>query len=105
MPSRPARLLCVGNELDHLRTRCAVLSHSGYDAQSATVPEAETLLSTEQFDLIIVSAWLSEPESEPERNRILWAAGSTPSLLLQGFITAEELLAEVERLLSPVNEM
>jgi hypothetical protein len=62
MPTRPTRLLCVGRDLDYLRTRCAVLSQSGYDAQSATVPEAELLLLTEEFDLIIVSAFLDEWE-------------------------------------------
>ena len=30
MPSRPARLLCVGNEQDPLMTRCAVLGGVGY---------------------------------------------------------------------------
>jgi DNA-binding response OmpR family regulator len=57
MPSRPARLLCVGKELDSLQTRCAVLSQSGYDAKSATVAEAEILVRTEQFDLVILSAF------------------------------------------------
>ena len=74
MPSRLARLLCVGRELELLQTRCAVLSYSGYDAIPATMPEAETLLHTGQFDLVVVSAWLSEWE----RGRILGAAGKTP---------------------------
>jgi hypothetical protein len=30
MPARPARLLRVGNELDHLQSRCAVLGANGY---------------------------------------------------------------------------
>jgi DNA-binding response OmpR family regulator len=76
MPSRLARLLCVGRELELLKTRCAVLSQSGYDAIPATLPEAETLLRREQFDLIVVSAWLSEWE----RGRILAAAGKTPRI-------------------------
>jgi hypothetical protein len=58
----PARLLCVGTGVDHLQTRCAVLGSAGYDAKSAALLEAEILLRTEEFDLVIVSAWLSEWE-------------------------------------------
>ena len=65
MPSRPARLLCVGKELDLLQIRCAVLESAGYDAKSATVAEAMKLLRTEEFDLIIISAFLC-PEECPE---------------------------------------
>jgi DNA-binding response OmpR family regulator len=96
MSFRPARLLCIGKEPDLLQTRCAVLSISGYDSQSATLPEAETLLQTEQYDLVIVSALMSKSE----RDRILAATGSTPTLLLTGYTHATDLLAQVERLLS-----
>jgi hypothetical protein len=97
MPSRPARLLCVGKELDSLQTSCAVLSHSGYDAKSATVAEAELLLRTEKFALIIVSAFLSHEEQA----RVISAAGETPTLVLEGLTFAPQLLAQVERMLSP----
>jgi DNA-binding response OmpR family regulator len=99
MPTRPTRLLCVGKDLALLRTRCAVLSQSGYDAQSATVPEAELLLLTEKFDLIIVSAFLDEWE----KGRILSAAGKMPTLVLRGLTLAPALLAQVERLLPPAS--
>jgi DNA-binding response OmpR family regulator len=95
MAPRSARLLCVGTDLELMETRCAVLSKSGYDAQSATVSNAEILLRREQFDLIVVSAWLSESE----RDRVTAAAGSTPTCILQGLTLASELLAQVERLL------
>ncbi len=96
MPSsRPARLLCVGNGGDHLETRCAVLESAGYEARPAALPEAETLLRTSNFDLVIVSAWLSEWE----RGSILSAAGETPALVLTELTLADKLLAEVERLL------
>jgi hypothetical protein len=95
MPSRPARLLCIGNELDHLETRCAVLSRSGYIAESAALQKAEALLRTEKFDLVIVSAWLSEWE----KGKILAIAGKTPALVLTELTLANKLLAEVERLL------
>jgi hypothetical protein len=95
MPSRPARVLCVGNGEDHLQTRCAVLGSVGYIAKRADLPEAETLLQTDEFDLVIVSAWLEERE----RERILAAAGKTPALVLNELPLAEKLLAQVERLL------
>jgi DNA-binding response OmpR family regulator len=97
MPSRPARLLCVGKDRELLQTRCAVLTQSGYDAQAATLPEAEILLRAEEYDLVIVSAWLSEWEG----GRILAAAGKTPPLVLGELTLAWELLAKVERLLPP----
>jgi hypothetical protein len=92
----PARLLCVGNGVDHLQTRCAVLGSAGYDAKSAALPEAETLLRTEEFDLIIVSAWLEEWE----KGQILKAAGKTQALVLTELTLADKLLAEVGCLLS-----
>ena len=95
MAPRSARLLCVGTDLELMETRCAVLSKSGYDAQSATISDAEILLRREEFDLIIVSAWLSDSE----RYRVLAAAGSTPTYVMEGLTLASELLAEVERLL------
>ena len=95
MPSRPARVLCVGNGEDHLQTRCAVLGSVGYIAKRADLPEAETLLRTDEFDLVIVSAWLEERE----RERILAAAGKTPALVLSELTLAEKMLAQVERLL------
>jgi DNA-binding response OmpR family regulator len=90
-----ARLLCVGNGLDHLQSRCAVLGIAGYDAKSAALPEAETLLRTEQFDLIILSAWLEEWD----RGRILAAAGKTPVLVLTELTLAEDLLVKVAKML------
>jgi hypothetical protein len=98
MPSRSARLLCAGRESESLVSRCAVLGHSGYDAQAATLEQCEALLHSEEFDLVIVSAWLSEWE----RGRILPAAGSTPTLVLAELTLADQLLAEVKRMLPPI---
>jgi CheY-like chemotaxis protein len=97
MPSCPARLLCVGNELDHLQSRCAVLESAGYDAKSATVSEAEILLGTEEFDLVIVSSHLSREE----KSRVISAAGKKPIVELEGLTFARRLLTEVELRLSP----
>jgi hypothetical protein len=96
MPSsRPARLLCVGNGGDHLEIRWAALGSAGYDARPAAVPEAKSLLRASNFDLVIVSAWLSEWE----KGQILAAAGKTPALVLTELTLADKLLAQVERLL------
>lgn len=95
MSSQPARLLCVGKELDLLQLRCAVLATSGYNAQSATLSKAEMLVRTEVFDLIIVSGWLNELE----KGRLFAASGKTPALVLKGTILADELLAQVARAL------
>jgi DNA-binding response OmpR family regulator len=97
MPSRPARLLCVGKEPELLEIRCAVLESAGYDAQAVTLEEAESLLRMSEFDLVIVSAWLSEWE----RGRILAAAGETPALVLTELTLADKRLAKVERMLQP----
>jgi CheY-like chemotaxis protein len=93
----PFRLLCVGNELDHLESRCAVLGSAGYDVKSATVAEAVKLLPTEEFDLIIISAFLSLEEQD----NVISAAPNTPKLVLDGVTFAAELLALVKRRLSP----
>jgi len=87
------RLLCTGNEADLLQSRCSVLRYSGYQAQSATLLEAETLLRTEKYDLVIISAWLSERE----RGRIISASGKTPTYVLRGLTFTSELLAQVEQ--------
>jgi hypothetical protein len=94
MTSRPARLLCVGKQ--SLELRCAVLATAGYDAKSADIAEAEVLLRTEKFDLIIVSAFLTQGEID----RVTSAAGETPTLVLEGIAFARELLFEVDRRLS-----
>jgi hypothetical protein len=79
-----------------LSIRCEVLKSSGYSAQAATVEDAADLIKQEAFDLIIVSAFLSEAN----RQRVLFAAGVTPTLVLQGIAVAPELLEEVEATLS-----
>jgi hypothetical protein len=96
MPARPARLLCAGEDLALLETRCAVLKTEGYKAQAAIVEEAEILLRTDVSDLVIVSAWLTDWE----RGSILSAAGKTPALVLTDLVLADKLLHQVEHLLS-----
>jgi hypothetical protein len=65
MTSYPARILCAGKEPELLQSRSAVLRCAGYEAHAATLPDVEDLLHTEEFDLIIVSSWLTESERGP----------------------------------------
>ena len=83
-----SRLLCVGNDVE---TRCAALSRSGYNVKLTALPEAQTLLRTEEFDLVIVSAWLSD--------QIIESAGKTLVLVLDELTLPDKLLAQVECLL------
>jgi DNA-binding response OmpR family regulator len=97
MLSNPARILCIGKDSGLLRSRCAVLTHAGYDAQAVMLAEAESLLRTGEFDLIILSAILSGEE----RDHISAFIGVTvPILALKKLTFASELLAEVEQRLS-----
>ena len=97
MLSNPARILCIGKDSGLLRSRCAVLTHAGYDAQAVMLAEAESLLRTGEFDLIILSAILSGEE----RDHIsAFIGGTVPILALKKLTFASELLAEVEQRLS-----
>jgi DNA-binding response OmpR family regulator len=93
MLSNPPRILCIGKDSGLLRSRCAVLAHAGYDAQAAMFAEAESLLRTADFDLIILSAILTSEE----REQISAFIGDTiPILTLKKLTFASELLAEIE---------
>jgi DNA-binding response OmpR family regulator len=79
-----------------LRIRCDVLRQAGYSPQTAMAKDAEDVLANQAFDLVIVSAFLSEED----KRRVLSAAGDTPTLVLQGLAVAPDLLAAVEAKLS-----
>jgi DNA-binding response OmpR family regulator len=98
LPSRSSKLLCAGKDLSLLRTRCAILTQNGYDARPATLQEAEILLRSEQFDLVVVSAWLDDWD----RVKLLSAVGRTPSYVLPGLTLAAELLKQVEQRLPAI---
>ena len=99
MHPRQPRLLCAGKDLALLQTRCAVLRRCGYYAESATLEEAEGLLSNEEYDLVIISAQLSDRESA----RLLSVAGKTSAYMLPGFMLADELLTQVQRRLPVIS--
>jgi DNA-binding response OmpR family regulator len=93
MLSNPPRILCIGKDSGLLRSRCAVLTHAGYQAQAVMFAEAENLLQTAEFDLIILSAILSGEE----RDHIsAFIGGTIPILALKKLTFASELLAEIE---------
>jgi DNA-binding response OmpR family regulator len=94
MLSNPARILCIGKDSGLLRSRCAVLTHAGYDAQAVMFDDAESLLRTEEFDLIILSAILSGEEKD---HISAFVGSAAPILALKKLVFASELLAEVEQ--------
>ena len=49
------KILCVEPDPALLESRCAVLKYSGYDAASASPRVAEIVLSSQKFDLIVIS--------------------------------------------------
>ena len=89
------RLLSIGKDLPLLRTRCAVLASCGYEAELATVTEVGLRFARKRPDAIIVSAMLSDAEL----SQIAMATKGTPALVLQGFVSTKDLLAQVENLL------
>jgi len=94
MLSNPPRILCIGKDSGLLRSRCAVLTHAGYQAEAVMFAEAENLLQTAEFDLIILSAILSGEE----RDHIsAFIGGTIPILALKKLTFASELLAEIEQ--------
>jgi hypothetical protein len=101
MHTNSARILCIGKDPGLLRSRCAVLGHGGYDAQYVMYPDAERLLTREAFDLIILSAILSQEE----KDHIWTIVGDTPPVLtLKKLVFASELLRDVERRLGKVRQ-
>ena len=101
MHTSSARILCIGKDSGLLRSRCAVLSHAGYDAQYVMYPDAEPRLTREPFDLIILSAILTQEE----KDQIWTIVGDTPPILtLKKLVFASELLRDVEQRLGQVRQ-
>jgi hypothetical protein len=69
------------------------LAQNGYDAVSSLFLEAEGILGSERFDLIVVSAFLSDQE---KAEVLAIDDGMTPTIMLQGLTMAAELLTLVE---------
>ncbi len=58
----PRSILCVGKDIDLLTSRCRVLAFEGYFADWATPDDFLKKLSAGRFDLVILSAVLSDDE-------------------------------------------
>jgi DNA-binding response OmpR family regulator len=101
MLGNPARILCIGKDSGLLRSRCAVLTHAGYHAEAVMLAEAESLLQTAEFDLIILSAILSGEERE---HISAFVGGTIPILALKKLTFASELLADIEQRLQQTKQ-
>ncbi len=95
MTDNPVRILCVGKDSGLLRSRSAILENAGYEIETVMYTDAESLLMTAAFDLVILSAILGDEE----KNHIASIVGWERILTLPKLIFASELLAQVaERL-------
>lgn len=75
-----------------LRTRCDVLAQEGHEAVYSLFLDAEGILSSERFDLVVVSALLSDEE---KAEILLIVDGKTPTIMLEGLTMARDLLTLV----------
>jgi hypothetical protein len=96
MNTTAARILCIEPELT-LETRCAVLKRHGYEALAAPISLAQTLLASQTYDLIILSAMLPGEE----RRRVAIAARSMQILILDEPTMPSDLVAQVAERLQP----
>jgi hypothetical protein len=74
---------------------------TGYDARCALYPDAERVLGTAQFDLVIVSAFLSDQEKE---RLLALTPGNTPTIVLRTLTLPPELIGLVEQRLAEDRE-
>jgi hypothetical protein len=100
MLTKPARILCIGKDFGLLRSRVALLTNAGYDCQAAMLHEAEGVLRIQDFDLIILSASLSDKEGDYITNLI---GDRAPILKLREF--TPDLLAMVGRTIAEVSQL
>lgn len=90
MPANQTQILCVGNDPNLLEIH-GVLERAGYPSLPASIEDAEVLLRTEKFELVILSTGLSDDEN----GRILYVAGDTPALVFPELTLPQDLLSEV----------
>ena len=84
------KILCVEYDEGLLKSRCAVLDHSGYDAASVSPQVAQIMLRGRKFDLIVLSKL-----SDFDLHRINNLADGADVLVLDRFTTPVELLSLV----------
>jgi protein-L-isoaspartate O-methyltransferase len=86
------RVLSVGIDPDLLKTRQAVLASCGYDSLIATLHDLDEKLRSGRFDLVILSAMLSQKEKSHIQAKL--PAGSR-ALVLETLVWPDELLRMV----------
>jgi hypothetical protein len=91
-----AKILCVEPDEAVLESRCAVLTHSGYNVSPASPRLAEIVLRSQKFDLIVLSSTVSDYDL----NRILNLSDGADVLALDGFTMPSQLLFLVEHRLN-----
>lgn len=96
MTKKRPQILCVGNEPDLLALRCAILDQAGYSCVAAKLEEVETVFKSGTFDLVIVSAGVSEQE----KLRAASLAHDTPLVFLNGVTFPRDLLKNVSDLMA-----
>jgi hypothetical protein len=94
------RILCIGKDPGVLRSRCDLLESAGFTAEGFIFPEGISQLQQEHFDLILLSAILTEEE----RNEIQTLIGTmAPVLVVPKTIMASSLLADIDQIFGPAN--
>ena len=83
-------ILCVERDVSVRKSCCAILKYSGYEAASASSRVAEIVLSSRNFDLIVISQL-----SNFDLHRILNLADDADVLDLDGITRPTELLSLV----------
>jgi DNA-binding response OmpR family regulator len=86
------RVLTVGTDVTLLTTRQALLVSRGYDSLIAAPGDVDEKLHSGKFDLVILSAMLSEEEKRHIQAKL--PAGTRP-LVLETFVWPNELLRMV----------
>ena len=85
-------ILCIGSDPHLLESRCLVLQSAGHKTTSLATSEALHALPTKTFDILIISASVSE---EDRAALAEVATGTAQIIQLKGFISPNELLALV----------
>jgi hypothetical protein len=93
--TRAAKILCVEVDVAVLESRCAVLKYSGYDTASASPRQAESVLRTQKFDLLVISSL-----NDSDLHRIVNFSDGAEVLVVDQFTLPSKLLSLVAQRLS-----
>jgi DNA-binding response OmpR family regulator len=83
------RVLTVGIDVGLLSTRQALLTSRGYDSLIATPRDVDEKLRSGRFDLVILSAMLSQEEKRRIQAKL---PAGTRALVLESLVWPNELL-------------